>query len=49
MTEVRERPKSWANWNAHRAGKQPRTAHEFGLYSDSVIHGTARDFSPLHA
>lgn len=41
-----ERPKSWTNWNAHVSGKVARTGHEFDLYSDSVIHGTARDFGP---
>jgi hypothetical protein len=41
-----ERPKSWANWRAYLDGKQARSAHEFDLYSDSVIHGTARDFGP---
>lgn len=46
MTVPDERPKSWANWRAHLDGKQARSAHEFDLYSDSVIHGTARDFGP---
>jgi len=32
------RPKSWANWHAHLEGDQARSAHEFDLYSDSVIH-----------
>ena len=40
------RPKSWANWHAHLEGRGARSAHEFDLYSDSVVHGTTRDLGP---
>lgn len=45
-TKVPLRPKSWENWRAHGDGKVARSAHEFDLYSDSVVFGLDQDFGP---
>ena len=41
-----ERPQSWANWNAYDREKQPRSAEEYELYSDSEIRGLDREAGP---
>ena len=44
---VREKAKSWTNWHAYERGQRARSAHEFYLYSDSALNGTAREFGPF--
>lgn len=41
-----ERPSSWANWHEFRRTKKVGSAHEFHLYSDSMIKGTDHEFGP---